>query len=136
MVRSLTVAGTVGVGVGVVTVTVAPPFTLSLVAVMVAVPEATPLPNPLASTVATPLLLLAHVTVRPDRTLPLESFTVAVNCCFCPTVSLALVGDTTTCATGAGGGGGGGGGGRSEEHTSELQSLRQIVCRLLLEKKK
>src|SRR5947199_1552506 len=25
---------------------------------------------------------------------------------------------------------------RSEEHTSELQSLRQIVCRLLLEKKK
>src|SRR5262245_40446342 len=26
--------------------------------------------------------------------------------------------------------------GRSEEHTSELQSLRQLVCRLLLEKKK
>src|SRR5437899_9281167 len=26
--------------------------------------------------------------------------------------------------------------GRSEEHTSELQSLRQIVCRLLLVKKK
>src|SRR5215472_16818746 len=26
--------------------------------------------------------------------------------------------------------------GRSEEHTSELQSLRHIVCRLLLEKKK
>src|SRR5437899_6203199 len=25
---------------------------------------------------------------------------------------------------------------RSEEHTSELQSLRQIVCRLLLEKEK
>ena len=24
---------------------------------------------------------------------------------------------------------------RSEEHTSELQSLRQLVCRLLLEKK-
>src|SRR2546425_8800302 len=28
------------------------------------------------------------------------------------------------------------GGGRSEEHTSELQSLAYIVCRLLLEKKK
>src|SRR5438045_6419057 len=28
------------------------------------------------------------------------------------------------------------GGARSEEHTSELQSLRQLVCRLLLEKKK
>src|SRR5437899_3627656 len=27
-----------------------------------------------------------------------------------------------------------GAGGRSEEHTSELQSLRQLVCRLLLEK--
>src|ERR1039458_8342783 len=26
--------------------------------------------------------------------------------------------------------------GRSEEHTSELQSLRQLVCRLLLEKKR
>src|SRR5947199_5632899 len=25
--------------------------------------------------------------------------------------------------------------GRSEEHTSELQSLRQLVCRLLIEKK-
>src|SRR5262245_65643970 len=28
------------------------------------------------------------------------------------------------------------GAGRSEEHTSELQSLRQLVCRLLPEKKK
>src|SRR2546425_2974767 len=28
------------------------------------------------------------------------------------------------------------GGGRSEEHTSELQSLAYLVCRLLLEKKK
>src|SRR2546425_3777274 len=30
----------------------------------------------------------------------------------------------------------GGGRGRSEEHTSELQSLAYLVCRLLLEKKK
>src|SRR6266403_2610440 len=29
-----------------------------------------------------------------------------------------------------------GGRGRSEEHTSELQSRRDLVCRLLLEKKK
>src|SRR5258705_4375048 len=29
----------------------------------------------------------------------------------------------------------GGPNGRSEEHTSELQSLRHLVCRLLLEKK-
>src|SRR5437899_8354689 len=33
-------------------------------------------------------------------------------------------------------GGHAGGVGRSEEHTSELQSLRHLVCRLLLEKKK
>src|SRR5436190_18235144 len=31
---------------------------------------------------------------------------------------------------------GAGGGGRSEEHTSELQSHSDLVCRLLLEKKK
>src|SRR5688572_32466744 len=37
---------------------------------------------------------------------------------------------------GAGGGGAGGGGARSEEHTSELQSQSNLVCRLLLEKKK
>src|SRR5690349_24127018 len=30
----------------------------------------------------------------------------------------------------------GGAGARSEEHTSELQSRRDLVCRLLLEKKK
>src|SRR5262245_64011984 len=29
-----------------------------------------------------------------------------------------------------------GAGGRSEEHTSELQALRHLVCRLLLEQKK
>src|SRR2546427_9546968 len=59
--------------------------------------------------------------------------------------------DTRLQATaGAGPGGGGGGGaacwggpprrrclrGRSEEHTSELQSQSNLVCRLLLEKKK
>src|SRR5688572_31796678 len=32
--------------------------------------------------------------------------------------------------------GGGGDNGRSEEHTSELQSQSNLVCRLLLEKKK
>src|SRR5258706_11493782 len=34
------------------------------------------------------------------------------------------------------GDGNGSGPGRSEEHTSELQSLTNLVCRLLLEKKK
>src|SRR2546427_7753248 len=36
----------------------------------------------------------------------------------------------------SGGGGSGGRNVRSEEHTSELQSQSNIVCRLLLEKKK
>src|SRR2546430_3355519 len=39
-------------------------------------------------------------------------------------------------AQGAKGGSADGGGGRSEEHTSELQSQSNLVCRLLLEKKK
>src|SRR6478609_11596540 len=39
-------------------------------------------------------------------------------------------------AQASGAGGGGDGGMRSEEHTSELQSLAYLVCRLLLEKKK
>src|SRR2546427_8094009 len=45
----------------------------------------------------------------------------------CPTVALAAVrlGSTARCA-----------GFRSEEHTSELQSQSNLVCRLLLEKKK
>src|SRR5205814_3996547 len=40
--------------------------------------------------------------------------------------SLELVGDRQIAGVGE----------RSEEHTSELQSLRHLVCRLLLEKKK
>src|SRR5438093_7654156 len=46
---------------------------------------------------------------------------------------------SNTGGTGLGPGGGGAGTGagfRSEEHTSELQSLTNLVCRLLLEKKK
>src|SRR5256885_8274251 len=39
-------------------------------------------------------------------------------------------------ASGGRGTGGGGLGARSEEHTSELQSPCNLVCRLLLEKKK
>src|SRR5690349_22185636 len=47
----------------------------------------------------------------------------------------------STCSWVAGRASGAGGGtdpaaGRSEEHTSELQSRRDLVCRLLLEKKK
>src|SRR3989454_8819379 len=48
-------------------------------------------------------------------------------------------GAATTCTTGSAFGGSGAAGGastRSEEHTSELQSPCNLVCRLLLEKKK
>src|SRR5690606_41439217 len=47
-------------------------------------------------------------------------------------------GNTLTCAGGSGGAGGGAIQlvARSEEHTSELQSRENLVCRLLLEKKK
>src|SRR3989441_6121963 len=45
-------------------------------------------------------------------------------------------GDRRRGASARGRGKRGAGGGRSEEHTSELQSLAYLVCRLLLEKKK
>src|SRR5687767_15750536 len=47
-------------------------------------------------------------------------------------VLIPPAGDGATSATSSGSGGGA----RSEEHTSELQSLAYLVCRLLLEKKK
>jgi len=56
------------------------PFFPSLVAVMVAEPAATPLTSPVPLTVATAVLLLPHVTTRPDSAFPLASRGVAVNC--------------------------------------------------------
>jgi ABC-type amino acid transport system permease subunit len=51
------------------------PVLVSLVAVIVTgPPAATPVTRPIASTVATALLLEDHVTVRPVSTLPFESF--------------------------------------------------------------
>src|SRR5438270_5365365 len=76
--------------------------------------------RPLPLTDATDELLLLHVITRPDSTLPLASLAVAVSCTVCPVCRLADVGATV----------------RSEEHTSELQSQSNLVCRLLLEKKK
>ena len=68
-----------GLLTGAVTVLAAVPATPSLVAVIVAVPAATPVTRPLAETVATVLLLVVQVTVRPLRAVPLASFGVAVN---------------------------------------------------------
>src|SRR5204863_4753607 len=107
---------------------------------------------PFTSAIATEVLLLDHVTVRPESGVPFASFGVAVSWTDCPAATVADAGVTLTEATGTvqpetvtvavsdrfpgllvattldrpq----------RSEEHTSELQSRRDLVCRLLLEKK-
>src|SRR6266540_2609861 len=81
--RMLAVAGltaTEATGTG-VTVTAALPLWPSLVAVIVAEPAATPETSPLLEfTVATEVLLLAHVTTRPDNGVPAASLGVAVSC--------------------------------------------------------
>src|SRR5438309_672227 len=56
------------------------PVLPSVVAVIVADPAPTPVTSPVALTVATPLLLLVHVTTRPARALPLASRGVAMSC--------------------------------------------------------
>src|SRR3989441_712380 len=82
------------------TVIAAEPDWPSLVAVIVAVPAATPLTNPLPLTVATDALLVAHVTTRPPSGVPFASFGVAVSCVGPPTGRLAVAGLPATDATG------------------------------------
>src|SRR5438876_2946076 len=92
---------TVTVATGtVVTVMADVPFFPSLVAVIVAEPAATPVTNPLVLTVATAVLLLTHVTVRPVRGVPFESFGVAVSGNVAPTKMPATAGVIVTVATG------------------------------------
>src|SRR5437773_11822122 len=67
---------------------------------MVAAPAPTPVTRPLADTVATAVLPLDQLTVRPVNGLPLASFGVAESCCVCPTATLAVVGLMPTDATG------------------------------------
>src|SRR5881396_2431009 len=83
-----------------VTVIVEGPLLPSLVAVIVAVPAALPVTSPLAVTVATAVLLLPQLTVRPDNGLPFASFGVAVSCTVWPTCTDAVLGLTVTDATG------------------------------------
>jgi hypothetical protein len=74
----------------------------SLVAVIVALPAVRALTKPFASTPATAGALDDHVTVRPVRTLPFESFNVADSCCVevTPNTRVTGVGLTVTVATG------------------------------------
>src|SRR5919108_1750378 len=87
-------------GVEGVTVIAELPLCPSLVAVIVAAPTATAVTRPLPFTVATPVLLLDHVTVRPVKTFPLASRSVADSWRVPPTVSVAVAGETLTVVTG------------------------------------
>ncbi len=51
----------------------------SLVPVILAIPVLTAETNPSVSTAATLVLSLLQTTVRPERTCPLESFSVTIN---------------------------------------------------------
>jgi len=82
------------------TVIAALPLRPSLVAVIVALPAATPVTSPLAETVATPAALLDQLTARPVRGLLAESSVDALSCSVPPGASAPLAGLTTTEATG------------------------------------
>ena len=84
------------------TVTAAEPLTPSLVAVTVALPNATACTEPLLETVTMPLLELVQVIVRPVKTLLAASFNTAVACPDEPTLRLEKPRETLTEATGDG----------------------------------
>ena len=84
------------------TVTLAVPLRPSLVAVIVAVPAATPVTRPAPETVATWALSVVQVTVRPLSGWPAASLGVAVSCTVLPAATVAVAGATSTEATGAG----------------------------------
>src|SRR5207247_4975612 len=85
-----------------VTVMAAVPLFPSLVALIVMEPGVTPLTRPLLLTVATAVLELDHVTVRPESGAPVASFGVAVSCTVWPGCTEAVAGVTSTDATGTG----------------------------------
>src|SRR5256885_8243372 len=84
----------------IITVIAAVAFLPSVVAVIVAEPCVTPATRPLLLAVATPVLLLVHVTGRPVSGLPAESAGVAVSCSVCPMNTFADVGASCREATG------------------------------------
>src|SRR5205807_1299263 len=97
-VAGVTVTDATGTGV---TVMAAVPLWPSLVAVIVAEPATLPVTSPVPVTVATDVLLLAHVTERPVRMLPLASRRVALSCTVWPVATVPELGVTVTAATGA-----------------------------------
>src|SRR6185503_1036929 len=98
----VTVTVATGAGATAETLTVAVPVLVSLVAVMVGEPAATPDTSPDVDTVALVPSLVDQVTTRPVRMLLLASRSVAVSWTVFPTITLAGLGVTVTVATGAG----------------------------------
>ena len=68
-------------------------------AVILVAPVATPVARPVLEMVATALVLLAQVKVRPVRMLPFLSLAVAVNCWVAKTAMEGAAGDTVMVAT-------------------------------------
>src|SRR5437899_12220654 len=85
-----------GGGGSAVTVMVAVPLFPSLVAVIVVVPASNADTKPPPDTVATLSAVDVHVTVRPVKTAPPASRSVAVSCSVPPTVTRAGVARTVT----------------------------------------
>jgi hypothetical protein len=84
------------------TVSDAEPERPSLVAVISAVPALPAVTSPLAETVATSVLLLDHVTVRPVRIVPSAARAVAVAVVVDPLLNVAAPSATVTLATAIG----------------------------------
>src|SRR5687768_13736591 len=89
-------------GAAVDTVSAAEPVLPSLVATIVATPVATAVTSPDEETVATAGLEEDHTMVRPVRTLPEASRSVAVACAVFCTVRVEELNDTPTVATAPG----------------------------------
>src|SRR5205807_8975249 len=94
------VTSTVATGTFVTVIDEVPLFP-SLVAVIVAEPGVTPETRPPLLTVATAVLELDHVTVRPESGAPLASFGVAVSCTVWPACTDAGGGVTSAADTGS-----------------------------------
>src|SRR2546422_379992 len=76
------------------------PVFASLVAVIVAAPGVTAVTRPLLLTVATEVLLLDQLTVRPESAAPFPSFGVALSWTVRPVWTVAVAGAMSTDATG------------------------------------
>jgi hypothetical protein len=86
------------------TVSVRVPLFPSLVAVSVTLPAASPVTSPLGETVASAVFDDVQPMVRPVRTFPAASLSVAVTCSVAPTSTVLELADRVTVATGAGAG--------------------------------